>query len=1473
MSEAIRRQGFIFSGYPYIFLLLLLSGTLAASEFPYRFEYITTDEGLSQNTVDYIYKDSRGFMWFATWNGLCRYDGYEFQTFKSENHGSGLPDNFVHTIAEDANGLLWVGTAKGVGVFDLSYGRFCRLEGLPPELRQKPVNALYKGPEGNMWVGAEDVGLTVVSVKRYNPRSGLLQLDARQTILQEASVTAITAINKEKMLVGARNEVWEMSWMNKVFRPLAIQSLITLPSAQVLALYAEEDYIWIGTTHGLIQYRRSDRQERTFLHNPSNPEGLLHNTITTISRDKENNILIGGLGGLNIYQPKFEKFLSITEGKKNRRQLNNKFINSIFTDDFGNVWIGTEKGGVNKYNLYQNKFDAIIHDDAIPNSLSHSTVNSILIEEQTLWVGTAGGGLNQIDRKSKQITHFRHNPRLPQSISSDFITSILRDQEGNLWLGSWGHGLNKLPSGVRENFEHYLPNLPQADSLFNSFISSIEEDPRGFLLVGTEGGLGLLDPVSDKIRNFPREKTGVSISEVGCILRSRNNYYWIGTRKGLFRFPAVKIDKAEIRLQPEDVQFFNANGRKDRSLPGNYITSLHEDQSGRIWIGTYGHGVAYCNPRGAQDFSFHAYDEENGLCNNVVYGIENDAGGRLWLSTDYGLSCFDPESEKFKNYFTSDGLLSNQFYWSASSADRKGNLYFGGLEGLNFFNPEDIHDYPYKPEAAFTKLVVLNEAVAVGEKRHGKTPLSTLITDAQTINLSHKDNIFSIEFSTLDYFLPEKVQFAYQMEGVDKDWVQAPASRRFASYTNLSGGEYKFRVKASNGDGLWQEIPTELLFIIHPPFWSTGWFRLVLLVVLSGGVFGYIRWRIHYLRSQTKKLERLVDERTQEIEQQKERLRLQAESLKDSNLMLEQRQSQIESQKQELETKNLEISKQRDQLIELNQKVRLVNQLRLRFFTNISHEFRTPLTLIIDPIEHLLERFNGDGEVRRTLHIINRNAQRLLHLINQLMNFRRLEEGKAKARVAKGNLVNFIKDIYLSFQDLAEHQKIQYHFHMVNPQKRAWFDAEKLENILYNLLSNAFKYTPKKGKVSLALAFETWEEQGKTPSYFELKVSDTGLGIEQEHQQFIFDHFYQSPSSNKSQIKGSGIGLALTRELVEILHGDIAVDSEPGRGSVFTVRLPYSRNAFSEAEIVETEISRPPNLVTQVAAIKEDIILSQRVEKNIKSPNEDKEKPLILVVEDNYDLRAFLTQSLSGNYRIIEAGHGKEGYEFAKKYTPDLIVSDIMMPHMDGLELCSRLKNHIQTSHIPVILLTAKTLVTNWVDGLETGADDYVPKPFNLRILVARIDNLIRSRRQMKLLFSKDPAPSPKAATSNSVDEKFLQNAYDVLEVYYAEQKFSQDQFAHKMCMSRSLLYKKIKSLTDMSVTDFINFFKLKKAAQMLQEPGVSISEVAYQTGFTDPKYFSRMFKKFYGMSPSNYASRTPGKTNVNPEDFESRLN
>ncbi|MGB3800383.1 MAG: two-component regulator propeller domain-containing protein, partial [Lewinella sp.] len=1142
-----------------------------------------------------ILRDSEGFMWFATWNGLCRYDGYDFEIFRSQADGStGLPDNGIHALTEDTERRIWIGTAKGLAVYDLDQRLFLDFSGSATDLRSADITALHAAADGSVWVGTKHDGLHLLQLQQPAPDRAVVTKGSR-VLLSAGTITSLAGMDNNRIVVGTSAGIFLTSASGQVSRlPGKIGEL------DATTLLPEADDLWVGTHGGLVRYRWEEGTVTRYQYAPQSQGSLLHNTVTALGRDAEGSLIVGTLGGVNFFQPLTENFRSLTQQGKGRQDLNNRFVNSLLTDQLGNVWIGTEKGGVNKYNLHQHRFGAITHQPGEAGTLSHPTVNSILEEGRLLWVGTAGGGLNRIDRRTGAVRHYTHDAREPDGISSDFVTTILRGQEEDLWLGTWGSGVNRFDTRTGK-FQRVLP--PRSDSPARSvnFISSLHLDPRGFLLVGSEEGLATIDPESSELIAFTDSHPLASIREVGCILLDSKNYYWIGTRKALFRFPASALDRKGGAITLADIERYTRD--TDVGLTGDYILSLREDHRGRIWVGTYGRGVAVTTATGREEPTFTTYDEADGLGNNVVYTIEVDDRGYLWLGTDHGLSSFDPDRIAFKNYYRADGLLSNQFYWSASYRGSDGYLYFGSVEGLNYFRPSAIGEYPAPSSAVITSLQILDKPVSVGESIHGTVPLTSAISQADEVALSYRDNVFSLSFSALDYFLPNQTRFAYRMIGVDKDWVTVGADRRFATYTNLGGGEYTFEVRASNGHGSWQQQPTRLRFVIHPPFYQTTWFRILMVCLLAGAVFAYMRWRFHFLRAQTKKLERLVGIRTAEIERQKEHLHT-------TNTTLAQRQKEIAEQKDELEVKNLEISQQRDRLIELNHKVQEVNRTRLRFFTNISHEFRTPLTLILDPLESLLERFAADGEVRHTLGIVNRNAQRLLHLINQLMTFRRIEEGQQTISVSRGDMVHFVKGIFLSFQDLARHRQIDYRFAVTNPRAKTWFDAEKLEHILYNLLANALKFTPAGGCVSLELSFLEAELNGEGNPCVELAVRDTGIGIPEAEQSLIFDHFYQAPDSAQHAVQGSGIGLALVRELVSLMHGSMDLESEVGQGSTFTVCLPYRRRSF-----LAEEIRQGPSvpMADQTAANQLPAPSDTAAELPLATPAAGEEAPLVLI--------------------------------------------------------------------------------------------------------------------------------------------------------------------------------------------------------------------------------------------------------------------
>jgi len=1135
-----------------------------------RFQYLTTADGLPQNTIDCIFLDSQRFMWFGTWNGLCRYDGYSFKVFQKNDAQKGLPDNFVRAICEDKFKNLWIGTAHGIGIYNLETGQFFTPDSLPVIIEHSAVTGLCCDQNGGVWIAAEKGHLFHVTPESGNPRD-LVCTQIECEMLFNADVNAVTVVRGGRVIVGTAAGPFEVvaGKLARLQLPGDVAGLFD--AANILCLFetASGDW-WFGTDNGLFRYRPTTHQLTYFAYQPNNTNGLIHATVMSIAEESQGTLLIGTLGGLNFFDPATETFSGIVGRLDENGTLNNEFVNALLADHDGNVWIGTEKGGINKYSTFQKPFYSLRNHPDDPNSLSHNTINSILTHGNVLWVGTAGGGLNRVDQTTGKIDHFIQSDQNPEGISSNYISSLCLDHENRLWVSTWGNGIGRLTSETNKTFRNYLNAGDNPHSLVNNFVSGIYPDPRGFLVIGTLGGLDLFDQETESFFHFQEKfPQNVETPAVGCILKDRKDFYWIGSRKGLFRIPADRVTPVHDKLNPGDYQFFTNVPGDSLSLSGNYVVSLLEDHLGNIWVGTYGNGICKVVHKPGGEIQFVAYTHSNGLCNNVVYAMEEDHSGNIWISTDNGLSKFNPATGFFQNYYTRDGLLNDQFYWTSSESDPQGNLYFGGVNGLNYFNPGKIDLYPRLPEVVFTDFQVFNQSVKIGQKLHGHVILKQTLAQTKTIRLSYKDNIFSLEFSALDYFLPDKVMYAYKLEGVDQDWVTVTAARRFATYTNLSGGEYRFLVKASNSDGLWSSEPSVLHIIIDPPFWSTLWFRILAFLALLLSVLGYIRYRTRFLHEQKRKLEIQVHERTLQIEEQKEKLQEQAEILLQSNKILAERKELIEGQKIALENQNQLIMEQRDEVIELNEKVSLINQLRLRFFTNISHEFRTPLTLILDPLELLMNNLKNDRQNLPTLRLINRNAQRLLHLINQLMYFRKIETGKMELRVVQGDMVAFLKDVFDSFLDLSEHYKIKYSFSSPPEPRQTWFDPEKTENIFYNLLSNAFKFTPDEGEISMKVDFPEPGEihTGLSFPVIRIEVADSGKGISQEHLPYVFDRFYQADSSPDSRQKGSGIGLALTLELVQALHGEIKAESTWGKGSTFSVLLPYRAGDFAENEL------------------------------------------------------------------------------------------------------------------------------------------------------------------------------------------------------------------------------------------------------------------------------------------------------------------
>ncbi len=1433
---------------------------LLSQERTTRFQHLTMEDGLPQNMVDCILRDSHGFMWFGTWNGLCRYDGYKIDLFNNESKNfNSLKNNFIYALREDQFGNIWVGTKEGLYVYLYDKNEFRFINQLidQSEPLEGSINVISHLKNNTFWIGTDKgiVHLRIVDDQGKSEKLNFYGFGEAKNNLSGESVRAI-AETTNGLWIGTDEGINILSPKSHAFKKLSFVASDnnSLSFDVVHCIYQDKaNNIWVGTDYGLNRFNEDSDNFTRYFHQPSESLSLPHNSITDIVEDQSGRLFFSTLGGLGEYIGE-NNFRSYKSELKKEHHLNNDFLNCLFSDNHGNLWIGTERGGINIYNTRQNVLEYFEYDKGNRNSLSHNAINSIFEDENFIWIGTAGGGLNRYDKRNKTFKHYLFDVNDTNSISSNFVTAIHRDKSGRLWVATWGAGINLVNEDSNDH-QSFISNRNTNDTPFilsNTFIAAIVEDTLGNLWIGTNGGLFKYDIYKEQLNRISQE-----INAVGCLAFDSQFNLWVGSPNGLYH---ISLDSSG-RESAYNTTHYIHDVKDSTSLSGNYITAVTMDVEGTIWSGTYGQGINKLIVSNGKKI-FKSYSSTHGIANNIIYGIIEDEDNKLWISTDNGLTRFDPKTGSARSFYIADGLLNNQYYWSAHYKNDSGKLYFGGMNGLNTFYPAWINNHATDRRAVITDFKLFNEHVIPGMEYNGIEILNTNISKAKSLNMSYKSKVISFEFSSLDYNEPDLIKYAYFLEGFDEGWTYVNSTRRFANYTNLKPGNYTFMVKASGLDGSFSSPPTTIDLYIAPPFWGTRWFRIVAGLFMVGFVIAYHRYRVYKFKIQKLELERQVKERTEKINHQNHELSVRALQLKESNQQLEKKQLLIKGQNDKLELQNEHILHQRNKLIELNKKVKLVSQLKLSFFTNVSHEFRTPLTLIIGPLENLLKNQNLDFETKKTLGLINRNAQRLLYLINQIMDFRRIEKGRMALKVGRGNIKEFSQNIFNAFQPLADINKIKFEYVVDDQIPVVWFDHQKIENIIYNLLSNAFKYTPEMGSIKVEVAAITHKEsklenENLEPdmdrSVISIKISDSGIGISKEKLPLVFKRFYRIDSAAVFQINGSGIGLTLAEELIKTHHGNIFVESTPGEGSMFEIQFPCLKDAYSENERLDHE-HNTSTIHKQVQMLTDEFGMDRLEKMPTQQPiSIDKNKPVLLVVEDNWDLRKFMSHRFSVKYHVIEAENGKMALQLAKEQNPDIIVSDVMMPEMNGLELCTQIKGDIVTSHIPIILLTAKSEVENRIEGLEKGADDYVAKPFNFDLLEARIHNLIESRKHLRKLFIQQSEVDERQLASTVRDQKFLEQAIRIVEDKMTDPSFGAKDLVKEMGMSRSLLHKKLTALTDQSATEFINHFRLKKSLKLLKTTDMNISEIAYSVGYNDPKYFSRIFSRQYGDAPKEF--------------------
>ncbi|GAB3426024.1 two-component regulator propeller domain-containing protein [Niabella aquatica] len=1032
--------------------------------------------------------------------------------------------------------------------------------------------------------------------------------------------------------------------------------------------------------------------------------------------------------------------------------LSDNNVNCMYRDEAGILWIGTANGGINKADLNAGKFQSVpVYADQ--HKILYMAIRSMWVDEKGVWLGTEDGGLYYIDHQM-QAPH-----KVSERLAGENIKAVLKDKNGNVWIGK------------RSGLDKYNPQTGQITSYFKTSVSSSEsrfyaiaEDPVTHdLWFSYYNGILKYNPDSRVFEKQPLESYGRS--GAGCLFFDSKNNLWIGTEySGLIQ---LKRDPKNNTWTDTVVYTSVAS---DKRSPDERVYAVVEDSEGSIWVGA-ANGLTRINPKTQ---AVKTYTVKDGLVDHYITQVMAQPG-YIWFAHKNGLSKFNIKTGQIQNYAVKKPGQDFEFMDGSGFFDRStGQMYYGTTKGFIHFNPQEIADNPFLPVTAFTALQVLNKTVNVGDTINGRVMLPMPLHMAPSITLTHEDKSFSIEFAALHYSNPARNQYAYMLVGQDKDWIYTDASRRIASYSNLSPGKYVMMVKASNSDGVWNPMPATLEIIVLPPWWKTWWAYTIytLLLIASGyGLFRIVQVRQQYHREIL--TERLKAEKAQELD-----------------------------------------------------------QLKSSFFTNVSHEFRTPLTLIIDPLRSLLANNNAAEKEKLHYNVMYRNAQRLLTLINQFLDFRKLESGKMKLSPQRQDIVAFVKNTAAAFDYKAQEQHIHFSIKATPQQIMIGFDADVAGKVLYNLISNAFKFTPPEGSIEVRIIAEN-----EIPDEVILSVTDSGRGIPADKIDKVFEPFFQV--EGEGQHAGSGVGLSLTKELVELHKGKITVTSRPGIATCFMVHLSNleagSRQAGNHSAWLN---NKPEPSMPFVPADKESSAAL----------------PIVLVVEDNDDIRNYIRQGLSPFYSVLEAAHGAEGFDKATVSIPDLIVSDVMMPVMDGLELCKKLKTDEKTSHIPVILLTARQSDQYESESYETGVDAYVVKPFNMSLLLVRIRSLIEGRTRLRQLFSQSPESYSNPVGLSTADKAFLAKATRLVEDHMSDGDVNVEWLAGRLFMSRTQLYRKVKAVTNQSVHEFVTGIRLHKAAGLLLQGQHSVTDIAFMVGYADATSFSRMFQKQYGTTPKKYS-------------------
>lgn len=1360
-----------------IVFLTLFNDTNAQQRF--NFTPLSTSGGLRSSSINAIIKDRFGLMWFATDDGLAKFDGTSFTVYRNKTDDyTSLQANEIPSLYEDMNGTIWVGTSGGsLSMYDRKNDNFYTFPSgkNPGEVRNNVIKAITSDRAGKVWVGQFE-GLNIIDPVTKKV-SQFLESDNKPFL---NTTICIFEDSHSRMWVGTSEGLYIFDQQHKrlgkfVNDPSNPRSLCN----NVVRNIAEDmsGNIWLATNNGISMTDANINGFTNYKHDVSKPNTISGNEVSTIAVDEQNRIWVGSSEGLDILNPTTGLIESLTYRKGNGQMARIKDVNSIHMEKNGLYWIGTYRNGIIKSDANLNLFNLVENDPFNKNGLPGPIVTSFAeAANGKIYVATDIGGVSLFNPTDKTFEHLNIRSAIKANEKSLRVVSLAMTKKNQLLIGTYADGLivYDIASGSYKQI-----SKENSSALTSNNIFCITEDSKGQVWLGTNGdGIIVLDNKFNLVTRYLREPlqptdTKLTINPyIRDIREDRSGDFWIATHGG----GIAKLNPATRQLTVYTTYKSN--------LPGNKIFSILQDREGNIWAGSYGGGFGLLDKKTDR---FICFTEQDGLLNNNIYKIVQDKKGLLWLSTNEGICSFDPASRKFNKYTFHNDVQHNNFVRGSGLLASNGTIYMGGLEGFNYFDPTSLKKNTNAPDVLFTDLRISNRSVMPSEKG----PIKENISITDRIDLDYKQN-FAISFVGLNYTAPEQNQYAYKLEGFEKEWNYT-GNVNTASYTNLDPGEYVLHVKASNNDGVWNDKGKAIRIIVHPPFWRTAYAYTFYTLCVFGALL-FIRYK------GIQKVKRKFLEQQQRMEREQERRE--------------------------------------------TERIRELDRMKIKFITNLSHEFRTPISLILGPIDTLLRKEKNEHSFTQ-LKMIKQNGRRLLNLVNQLLDFRKMEEQELKLQSSDGEFISFVHEVTDSFRDMSERKKISLSFDSNVHKLFTRFDHDKVERILFNLISNAFKFTLEGGKIVVAIEkMQRQETDGK--AWFSIKVKDSGIGIPADKQEKIFERFFQNTTSAAILNKGTGIGLSITREFVKMLDGEITVESEVDKGSTFIVTIPL---AVISDEAIENKLLQSKELEDA-----DEDLLQTEADNSVESSEEQpSDLPTILIVEDNDDLRFYLKDNLRLHYKILEASNGKEGWQKALAQHPLLIVSDISMPYMDGIDLCKKIKADKRTNHIPVILLTALTGEEEQLKGLETGANDYILKPFNVEMLIAKIKNLLTLNNTVKNTYSKQIKVLTPEVQIESEDEKLMNEVMKYLDENLTDTQLSVEALSRHVGMSRSSLYSKLLELTGQTPVEYIRSVKLERAALLLEKSDMNIAQIAYSVGFATPNYFAKSFKAKFNMLPSEY--------------------